>query len=186
MATVRCVTYTKTNCVWLLTTLSLQSWRRRHFRVIGSNLVAFNDVTKKATATIDLRKALAVEDDEITRNELLSPASAVSARSSRYVEFDVPYGVERSFRLIFPDDQEIIFFADTDEEKDKWYVDPCVPPCVMWLTSFGRMEVLSALVGRIPPNPLWAELLWQRQQELAKQPQQPPPPATSRLSPIPG
>lgn len=34
-----------------------------------------------------------------------------------------------------------------------------------------RLEVLGALVGHIPPNPLWAELIWQRQQELAKQPQ---------------
>ena len=79
-------------------------------------------MTKKATATIDLRKALAVEDDdEETLNEVMSPVSAISARSSRYVEFDVPYGVERSFRIVFPNDQEIIFFADTDEEKDKWY-----------------------------------------------------------------
>ena len=28
-----------------------------------------------------------------------------------------------------------------------------------------RLEILGALVGRIPPNPLWAELLWQKQQE---------------------
>ena len=65
---------------------------------------------------------MAVEDNEVTRNELLSPASGVSARSSRDVEFDVPHGVERSFRLIFPGDQEIIFFADTDDETDQWYV----------------------------------------------------------------
>ena len=32
------------------------------------------------------------------------------------------YGVERSFRLIFPSGEEIMFFADTDEEKNKWYV----------------------------------------------------------------
>ncbi|KIP05001.1 hypothetical protein PHLGIDRAFT_75008, partial [Phlebiopsis gigantea 11061_1 CR5-6] len=141
------------------------SWRRRHFRVIGASLIAYNDVTKRAITTIDLKKALAVEDDEVTRNELLSPASAISARTSRYVEFDVPYGVERSFRLIFPNDQEIIFFADTDDEKDKW------------------LEVLRALVGRIPPNPLWAELIWQRQQEMGKQR---PDPSASKLSLVSG
>jgi len=75
-------------------------------RVIGSNLVAFNDVTKRATATIDLKKAIAVEDNEKSQ---LSPD-----------EYDGAYGVERSFRLIFPQHQEIIFFADTDEEKAKW------------------------------------------------------------------
>lgn len=31
-----------------------------------------------------------------------------------------------------------------------------------------RLEVLRALVGHIPPHPLWAELLWQRQEELSK------------------
>ncbi|KAJ7039100.1 hypothetical protein C8F04DRAFT_1087111 [Mycena alexandri] len=123
--------------------------RRRQLRVIGANLVAFNDVTKKATATIDLKKAVAVEDDQEARGAM-SPASANTARSSRYDEYDGMYGGERSFRLIFPNDQEIVFFADRDEEKAKW------------------LEVLRALVGHIPPHPLWAELLWQRQEELAK------------------
>ncbi|KAJ7502909.1 hypothetical protein B0H11DRAFT_1986905 [Mycena galericulata] len=125
------------------------TWRRRQLRVIGANLVAFNDVTKKATATIDLKKALAVEDDQEARGAM-SPSSAMTARSSRYDEYDGLYGVERSFRLVFPNDQEIVFFADTDEEKVKW------------------LEVLRALVGHIPPHPLWAELLWQRQEELGK------------------
>jgi len=98
-----------------------QTWRRRQLRVIGANLVAFNDVTKKATATIDLKKALVVEDDQESRNNILSPASGMTTRSSRYAdEYDGLYGVERSFRLLFPHDQEILFFADTDEEKAKW------------------------------------------------------------------
>ncbi|KAH9485096.1 Septin ring organizing protein mid2 [Psilocybe cubensis] len=122
------------------------TWRRRQLRVIGANLVAFNDVTKKATATIDLKKAIAVEDDQEARNNAQSPGG-----TSRYAdEYDGLYGVERSFRLIFPQSQEIIFFADTDEEKSKW------------------LDVLRALVGRIPPHPLWAELLWQRQEEISK------------------
>ena len=69
-------------------------------------MIAFNDVTKRATATIDLKKAIAVKDDEDSQR---SPD-----------EYDGLYGVERSFRLIFPQDQEIIFFADTEEEKAKW------------------------------------------------------------------
>ena len=76
-------------------------------------------MTKKATATIDLKKATAVEDDQQSREEVMSPASGLST-GSRYVEFDVPYGVERSFRLLFPNNQEITFFADTDEEKARW------------------------------------------------------------------
>ncbi|KAI0056363.1 hypothetical protein BV25DRAFT_1832375 [Artomyces pyxidatus] len=127
------------------------TWRRRQFRVIGANLVAFNDVTKRATATIDLRKAVAVEDVRDPRSQVLSPSSTQTGRSTQYDDSDALYGVERSFRLLFQRDQEILFFADTDDEKSRW------------------LEVLNALVGRIPPNPLWAELLWQRQQELAKQ-----------------
>ncbi|KAF5345332.1 hypothetical protein D9758_008424 [Tetrapyrgos nigripes] len=125
------------------------SWRRRRLRVIGANLVAFNDVTKKVTATINLKNAIAVEDNQDPHNHPKSPASGVTSRS-RYDEYDGIYGVERSFRLIFPDDDEITFFADTDEEKARW------------------LEVLRALVGHIPPHPLWAELLWQRFEDLNK------------------
>jgi hypothetical protein len=113
--------------------------------VIGANLVAFNDVTKKATATINLKKAIAVEDNQDMRTGALSPARSVD-------DYDGMFAVERSFRLIFPGNQEIFFFADTDDEKAKW------------------LDVFRALVGHIPPNPLWAELIWQRQQEMAKQP----------------
>ncbi|KAH9996663.1 hypothetical protein BJV74DRAFT_827402 [Russula compacta] len=123
------------------------TWRRRQFRVIGANLVAFNDVTKRATVTIDLRKAIAVEDIPDPRNRILTPSSAQTSTSS-FDEYEGLYGVERSFRLRFQRNLEIIFFTDTDEEKERW------------------LEVLRALIGRIPPNHLWAELLWQRQQEL--------------------
>ncbi|KAH9917565.1 uncharacterized protein B0H18DRAFT_1123545 [Fomitopsis serialis] len=121
------------------------SWRRRHLRLVGANLVAYNDVTKKVTATIDLRKAVSVEDDDVAKNAL-SPQSGVSNRSRHVDELDIPYGVERSFRLVFLHDQEITFFADTEEEKSRW------------------VETLRALVGRVPQNPLWAEMLWQRQE----------------------
>ena len=80
--------------------------------------------------------------------------------------------MERSFRLVFPHDQEIIFLADTDEEKIKWfsslrmyYLDTCV---LTFSPLAYRLEVLRALVGHIPPHPLWAELLWQRQEEMSK------------------
>lgn len=99
-----------------------QSWRRRHLRIIGASLVAYNDVTKRAITTIDLKKAIAVEDDQETRSAILSPASAATA-SRRYIdEYDGSYGVERSFRLKFTRGQEILFFADTDEDKAKWSV----------------------------------------------------------------
>jgi hypothetical protein len=118
------------NFFFVLTCLFSQVWRRRQLRVIGANLVAFNDVTKKATATIDLKKAVAVEDDQEARGAM-SPASAKTARSSRYDEYDGLYGVERSFRLVFPNDQEILFFADTDEEKGKWWASRALFSIIM-------------------------------------------------------
>lgn len=71
-------------------------------------------------ATIDLRKAIAIEDDRDDRTTVRSPDSRISQRSRFVDDCDGPYGVERSFRLIFPHNQEIIFFADTDDEKVRW------------------------------------------------------------------
>ena len=76
-------------------------------------MVAFNDVTKRAISTIDLKKAIGVEDDQ---------DPAVAARRRDVDDFDAMYGVERSFRILFPDNQEVSFFADTDAEKAAWLV----------------------------------------------------------------
>ncbi|KAG5220719.1 Bud site selection protein [Salix suchowensis] len=122
-----CRAFRKINCrrVWMSAiedcdisigtrSLTSKSWRRRQFRVIGGHLVAFNDITKKATATIDLKRAVAIEDDQDVRNGPHSPQS----------DFDMLGGVERSFRLKFPGDEEIVFFADTDDEKSRWSAAP--------------------------------------------------------------
>ena len=81
-------------------------------------MIAFNDVTKKAMATIDLRQMISVEDD----NEPLSSEASQATISRRRARdsYDGLVKIERSFRLIFPEDEEIEFFADTDEEKSKW------------------------------------------------------------------
>ena len=31
------------------------------------------------------------------------------------------------------------------------------------LTVLRRLEVFGALIGKVPPKPLWAEMLWQQQ-----------------------
>ncbi len=73
-------------------------------------------------STIDLKKAIAVEDDEETRANLLTPASGSSTnRTYNYGDdFEGPCGVERSFRLVFAHDQEIAFYADTNQDKNRW------------------------------------------------------------------
>lgn len=101
--------------------LPYKTWRRRQLRVIGGSLIAFNDVTKRATATIDLKKAIAIEDDQ---------EKTQSPKTRDVDDFDAMYGVERSFRLIFPHKQEITFFADTDEEKVRWSVLFNNKPCL--------------------------------------------------------
>ena len=82
-------------------------------------------MTRRAITTIDIKKAVNVEDDqEDMVADCRSPASFGTSRSRRDLDdADALYGVERSFRLIFPNDQEILFFADTDEDKAKWYGD---------------------------------------------------------------
>lgn len=145
-----------------------QTWKRRHFRIIGANMVAFNDVTRKAITTIDLKKAVSLHDDQ--ERNMKTPASHASS-SSYDDEFDGPCGVEKSFKLLFPGNQRISFFADTEADKARWYVDSNIFYPNFLFKRTPRLEILGALVGRIPPNPLWAELLWQKQQEnLAKQP----------------
>ena len=140
-------------------------------------MVAFNDVTKRAITTIDIKKAIAVQDDDDARRRALSPTSGSSAAASRYLEeMDGLCGVERSFRLIFPGDEEILFFADSDEEKAKWYVLFLHRP-VHSLRWALRLQVFRALVGKIPPHPLWAELIWARQDERGKPARKPAPAA---------
>ena len=75
--------------------------------------MAFNDVTKRATATIELRKVVAVHDDN-------DPESDRPLRRRTSDTYDAIFRVERSFRLVFADGEEIEFFADTDEDKAKW------------------------------------------------------------------
>lgn len=99
--------------------------RRRHFKIIGGSLVASNEVTKKHVISIDLRKAVAVHDDNKPRERGDEPYNAMP----------------RSFSITFKDAESITFWCDIDNEKASW------------------MKALDAIVGKVPSNPLWAEVL---------------------------
>lgn len=99
--------------------------RRRHFKIIGGSLVASNEVTKKHVISIDLRKAVAVQDENKARERGDEPYSAMP----------------RSFSIAFKAAESITFWCDTDEDKSKW------------------LQALEAIVGKVPSNPLWAEVL---------------------------
>jgi len=103
-------------------------------------MLAFNEVTRRVTAAIDLKNVIEIKDcHEVKATE---PPEAVLRTFTD--DCDAIYGIDRSFMLVFPNKQEIAFFADTDQGKSKW------------------LDVLRSIVCHIPPNPLWAELIWQR------------------------
>ena len=131
-------------------------------------MVAFNDVTKRTITTFDLKKVVCFYDDQ--ERNMKTPASHASS-SSYDDEFDSPCGVERSFKLLFPGNQRISFFADTEADKVRWY--ECSSS--IYPNSLLKRVLLVGDSGcprwAYPPNPLWAELVWQKQQEMMeKQP----------------
>ena len=83
-----------------------RTWRRRPVRLIGSNLVCFNEVTKRPTIRIDLMQAVHIEDTNVH-----TPADE---------DVDETYSVENSFRITFRDGEHISFFADSEESKKVW------------------------------------------------------------------
>ncbi|OCF40741.1 hypothetical protein I317_05436 [Kwoniella heveanensis CBS 569] len=120
--------------------------KRRLFKLIGGNLVAINEVTKKEVTKIDLRQALSVVD----LNAEQGGGTPKSRMTMRPRGSDEGFGARpRSFLLEFKDGDNITFAADTDKAKETW------------------METLEGLIGKIPSNPLWAELLATRQRERA-------------------
>jgi hypothetical protein len=80
--------------------------------------VARNSVTKKIVFSIDLSKAVSVIDENDSSS---SEATGPSTPSRRSRDFDSNMGtMPRSFRLIFNDGENILFWTDNDEEKSGW------------------------------------------------------------------
>ncbi|ODN96274.1 hypothetical protein I350_08283 [Cryptococcus amylolentus CBS 6273] len=120
--------------------------KRRLFKILGGNLIAINEVTKKQVAKIDLRQAVSITD---LNTATCGSPNTVATRRGDYDE-DGGFGQRpRSFEMLFQDGEAIVFMADTDKAKEGW------------------METLQGLIGKIPANPLWAELLTLRMREKA-------------------
>ena len=138
---------------------------------MGANLIAFNDVTKRPITTMDLRKITLVEDNGrggVPETVITPPANAMEGglgvpKLKRQRSFNALASIDHSFRVVFDGDEndEVCFFADSAEEKTRWFV---ILFTNILLLTCRRMEIFGALVGRIPHYPLWAELIWQRQQ----------------------
>lgn len=93
----------------------MQSWRRRPVKAQGAHLIGYNEITKKPTIKIDLRKAVSIEQTHDPVN-----SGKASQGHDDEEELDETYHVERSFRITFKDGEKISFFADTDAEMQKW------------------------------------------------------------------
>lgn len=81
------------------------SWRRRPMRIVGLNLVCYNEVTKRPVTRIDLVQALSVDE---------RPPAAEGRDTDEVCQ------VPRSFCLTFRDGERIYLYADSDEEKVEW------------------------------------------------------------------
>ncbi|KAK0548448.1 Bud site selection protein bud4 [Tilletia horrida] len=124
--------------VWMEGTLTqnggdCRSWRRRPVQAQGNSLICFNEITKRPIVKIDLSKAVQIEDSfDPVDATLVSPGGSSGAvpprmqrtlstvSTSAFEDADENYNVERSFRITFGNGERISFFADTDEEKDRW------------------------------------------------------------------
>lgn len=127
-------------CQSVLTQLGggVTSWRRRMYSLVGGRIIVFNEITKRAIATIDLQTAVTVEDANNASEEAVEKGWVDEGDAS----------VERSFILVLKVDEveeKLHFFGDTDDDKDIW------------------IKELSGIIGRIPPKPLWAQALEERQ-----------------------
>ncbi|BEI81241.1 hypothetical protein CcaverHIS002_0204010 [Cutaneotrichosporon cavernicola] len=94
--------------------------------------------------------------NEVTRKEVASidltqAIDVVDLNASTRDDYD-PYSTRpRSFEIRFKDGERISFSADKDQDKLIW------------------MDALRDLVGRVPPNPLWARVYRQYEQEQLRQ-----------------
>ncbi len=86
------------------------------FKLIGGNLVAINEVTKKEVTSIDLRRMEFITDLNAIDS---SPETARTILRDR--DDDEGMTVRpRSFRVEFPSGESIDFSADKDEDKATW------------------------------------------------------------------
>ena len=82
------------------------------FKLIGGNLVAMNEVTKKQVTSIDLRRMEAIFDLN---------ANDSSPKTARPRNSDEGMSVRpRSFRIDFAGGESIVFSADKEEDKVTW------------------------------------------------------------------
>ncbi|EEA25995.1 GTP binding protein (Bud4), putative [Talaromyces marneffei ATCC 18224] len=96
-------------------------WRRRFFRLQGSKLTAYHEVTRQPRATINLAKAAKLIDDKSTLTQKETTTRGGGRRKSAFSEEEEGYMfVEEGFRIRFANGEVIDFYADSRAEKEGW------------------------------------------------------------------
>ncbi|KAF2434551.1 DUF1709-domain-containing protein [Tothia fuscella] len=126
-------------------------WRRRFFRLEGTNLTAFHETTRQPRAKIDLAKAAKLIDD---KGSLLQPDTTKASKGRRKSAFDEDEAyqfVEEGFRIRFANGETIDFYADNAKDKEGW------------------MAVLSRTVGKSAAvGNAWCQAVLAQEKKVAK------------------
>ncbi|RMZ81634.1 hypothetical protein DV737_g2346, partial [Chaetothyriales sp. CBS 132003] len=110
-------------------------WRRRYFKLAGTKLTAYHEITHQPRATINLAKATKLIDDKSTLTQKETSTKGGGRRKSAFAEEEEGYMfVEEGFRLRFANGEVIDFYADSPAHKDEW------------------MKALSQVVGKGIPS----------------------------------
>ena len=100
---------------------AIQYWRRRFFRLQGSKLTAYHEVTRQPRATINLAKAAKLIDDKSALTQKETTTRGGGRRKSAFSEEEEGYMfVEEGFRIRFANGEVIDFYADSRAEKEGW------------------------------------------------------------------
>ncbi|KAL1955099.1 hypothetical protein VTO42DRAFT_9033 [Malbranchea cinnamomea] len=130
-------------------------WRRRYFKLQGTKLTAYHEITRQPRATINLSKAVKLVDDKSILTQKETSAKNGGRRKSAFAEEEEGYMfVEEGFRIRFANGECIDFYADSASDKEGW------------------MKVLGETIGRGSAAGngkarAWTELVLKRERSLA-------------------
>lgn len=130
-------------------------WRRRYFRLDGTNLVAYHETTRQPRANISLARATKVIDGKAA---LQQPSKTKSGgrRKSAFAEEEEGYMfVEEGFRIRFANGEVIDFYADTTAQKEEW------------------VNVLSETIGKdLGGSRAWTSMVFEKERKDRKRAKQ--------------
>ncbi|CAG9972012.1 unnamed protein product [Clonostachys byssicola] len=135
-------------------------WRRRYFKLVGTKLTAYHEMTRQPRATINLSNAKRLIDDRQALTEKETMGRGGRRRRSAFAEDEEGYMfVEEGFRIRFNNGEVIDFYADTAEDKEGW------------------MKILNEVIGRgdvmddggnARSRSKWCELVLRREEQLRR------------------